>query len=184
MNDRVTLPLLLDDGQPIDRDTLPPKGCAGDLIAVRPCPRYQCRYHLHPQDERPGRPHSAGARPPVTLRREGPSCMYDEIATNPDGLTADDVGEAFGIVGERVRQLEHRGALKWEAVMFVKSAMEELRSRMPQGAVIDHVMAHNDHQLPNQHFVTVVVTVDPKQDKRERKAFSGVMVRKARTRAK
>ena len=108
--------------------------------------------------------------------------MYDEIATNPDGLTADDVGEAFGIVGERVRQLEHRGALKWEAVMFVKSAMEELRARMPQGAVIDNVMAHNDHQLPNQHFVTVVVTVDPKQDKRERKAFSGVMVRKARAR--
>ena len=180
VTDRVTLPLLLEDGQPIDHATQPPKGCQGDLEQMRPCPRTACRYHLWPQDERPGRPHSPGARPPVTLRREGPSCMFDEIKTQPDGLTADDVGEAFGTCGERIRQVEHRGALKWEGVEFLKTVLEAARERMPPGTAIEHVLPHNDHQLPNQHFVTVVLRVDAKQDTRVRPAFSGVMVRKKR----
>jgi hypothetical protein len=118
----------------------------------------------------------------VTLRREGPSCMYDEIAAQPDGLTSDDVGAAFGVVGERVRQLEHRGALKWEAIAFLTGWLEQAREKMPQGTSIAGVLSHNDHELPGQHFVTITIGVDPKADKRERKAFSGVMVRKRKGR--
>ena len=172
--------LALLDGRAIDYAVQSPPNCRGDLIAEAVCPRTACRFHLWQQDERPGRPHSAGARPPVRLRvvngdqRPPESCMWRVIDANPDGMTADEVGTVIsGVVGERALQLENRAMLKLKAVNHVCAVLEAAREGMPNGAEIEIVMSHNDHHLPNQHFVTVAIRVK-EQTAKDR----GVMVRR------
>jgi hypothetical protein len=176
--------LTLDDGNPIDHAVHPPLACKGDIEQQRPCPRTACRYHLWADDERPGRPHSPGARPPVRLRVIGSSCMWDEIREHPDGMTADEVGERMAssagkVVGERVLQLENRGSLKMRAVDHVVAILEATRETMPNGTELELVMAHNDHALPNQHFVTVAIRVREQTAKGGK--TQGVTVRKRAT---
>lgn len=158
--------LQLQDGRPIDYAVQPPPNCRGDLVEESVCPRTACRYHLWQQDERPGRPHSPGARPPVKLRtingdqRPPESCMWRTIAAEPEGMTADQVGEILsGVVGERVLQVENRGLLKLKAIDHVCAILEMGRGAMPIGTELDLVMPHNDHALPNQCFVTVSIRV-------------------------
>ena len=103
--------------------------------------------------------------------------MWDEIREHPDGMTADEVGERMAssagkVVGERVLQLENRGSLKMRAVDHVVAILEATRETMPNGTELELVMAHNDHALPNQHFVTVAIRV------REQTAKGGVSVRR------
>ena len=174
---RAQATLQLADGRPIDFAVQPPRGCRGDLVTTRPCARTACRFHLWPQDERPGRPHSPGARPPVKLRTLGPSCMWDQVRANEEGMTADDVGEAFGVVGERMLQVENRALLKLKAIDHVCAVLEAARTTMPVGTELELVMAHNDHQLPNQHFVTVAIRV---REQTAKAAQAGVSVRKRR----
>jgi hypothetical protein len=180
----VQLPILI-DGRHIGHATDPPVVCGGEECAglPRPCPRTACRFHLWPQDERAGRPHRPGSRPPVKLRTEGPSCMFDVLREAPDGLTTDEIGETFGVVGERISQMEHRAALKMEGIRRVFAGVETMQSALPPGIAIEGAFAHNDHALPNQHFVTVVLKVTPKDDKRRADASSraGVRVRRKRT---
>lgn len=171
--------LSLDDGRPIDFAVQPPQGCKGDLVADAICPRTACRYHLWQQDERPGRPHSPGARPPVKLRvingdqRPPESCMWRVVAANAEGMTADAVGETLsGVVGERALQVEQRGLLKMKAIDHVCALLDAGRADMPRGTELELVMPHNDHLLPHQCFVTVVVRV------KEQTAKGGVTVRR------
>jgi hypothetical protein len=143
------------------------------------CDRYRCRQHLWPQDERPGRPHKVGARPPITLRRDdGPRCTLHQIRLKPDGMTTDAIGETLHVVGERVSQLEFRGRLKMEAVRAVNDALEKLMPNMPEGSSIRGTFAHNEHALPGQHFVTVVLDVDEKAVKKLAKVAANGVVRR------
>lgn len=152
----------------------------------RPCVCVECKYNLSmlPGPDRPGTRRDTHRLPEslIVYRGTRNNCALDEVENSPDGLIDDDIGEVMGVTGERARQIGHRAALKWEAAMFLKGAIEELRTKMPPGTWIDHVQPSNETASPNQHFVTVIVGVDAKQDKRERKAFSGVMVRKAKNR--
>lgn len=168
---QATLPLA--DGRPIDYAVQPPPGCKGDLVPDTICPRTACRYHLWQQDERPGRPHSPGARPPVKLRVIAESCMWRQISANPEGMTADEVGRVIsGTVGERVLQLENRALLKMKAIDHVCAVLEEGLASMPNGTAVELVMPHNDHALPHQVFVTVAIRV------KEQTAKGGVTVRR------
>jgi hypothetical protein len=178
-NDKVTQTLPLADGKPIDYLTAPPKECGGEECAAmpRPCNRYQCRHHLWVQDERPGRPHSPGARPPTLVRiSDGPSCAIDVAREHPDGMTADEVGALLDAtsVGERVLQIENRGSLKMRAVNHVCAILDTARAGMPDGTEIEMAFPHNDHHLAGQHFVTVVIRVK----EQTAKARQGVTVRK------
>lgn len=171
--------LELADGRPIDYAVQPPPNCRGDMVDDAICPRTACRYHLWQQDERPGRPHSPGARPPVKLRvvngdqRPPESCMWREVKAHPEGMTADEVGLTLsGVVGERVLQVENRGLLKMKAIDHVCAVLEDGLAGMPRGTEVELVMPHNDHALPHQCFVTVAIRV------REQTAKAGVRVRK------
>lgn len=142
---------------PIDHAVRPPPIRGGEECAkiARPCNRYACEFHLWPQDERPGRPHSLGARPPVQLKVLQHSCMYDVIRDgNPDGLTADEVGSHFGVVGERILQVENRAILKRKAVERVWSVVETLRGELSDAQIVS-VEPHNENRLPHHHFVTI-----------------------------
>lgn len=205
---QATLPLA--DGRPIDYAVQPPSGCRGDLVVERPCTRTECRFHAWRQTEIPGRPHNTppgelpngrpdgGARPPVRLRVIDQSCMWDVVRANPEGMTADQVGEILGsgvdsggghsvtggvpvrngdvppktAVGERVLQLENRALLKMKAIDHVVALLEDGRAGMPNGTELELVMPHNDHLLPHQCFVTVAIRV------REQTAKGGVTVRR------
>jgi len=70
------------------------------------------------------------------------------------------IGKVTGdVCGERVRQIEQRGSLKMRAVNTVLDAIETVRAEMPAGAKIVGAFPHNEHDLPNHHFITVIVEV-------------------------
>ena len=160
------LPLLgdgdADDQALYDASPEPPqeKGGAECAAINRPCDRYRCQYHLWPQTERPGRPHTQGARPPVIFIRSKSSCALDEARANQDGMSVKKIGKLTGdVCGERVRQIEQRGSLKMLAVSKVLEAIEDVRPELPKGSKIVAAFPHNEHHLPNQHFITVIVEV-------------------------
>lgn len=194
----------------IDASTEAPKGCKGDVETQRPCPRTGCRFHLWRQEEIPGRPHNTppgelpngrpdgGARPPVRLRVIDQSCLWDITEENPEGMTADEVGEILGsgvdavgnyevvggipvrhgdvppktAVGERMLQLEQRAMLKLKAVEHVFAVLQEARECMPDGTEVVDLVPHNLHAEPSEHFITVRIRV------KEQTAKGGVTVRR------
>jgi hypothetical protein len=84
---------------------------------VRPCPFYACRHHLWAEDERPGRPHHGKHPLPVVREHSAATCALDvaheqERRDAKGMLSQERVGEALGITGERVRQIEQRALAK------------------------------------------------------------------------
>jgi len=74
-------------------------GCAG---IPRPCPFTSCRYSLIP--ERRG-----------TVDQGAPSCSLDAAARA--GMTLEEIGRAFGVTRERVRQIEAKALRKLADVL-------------------------------------------------------------------
>ncbi len=174
--------LRLASGSALDAELHAPPGCTGDLESRRPCPRTLCRGHTGVRNDEPnGRPHPNGKRPSVRLDMTGSTCVYDEIASQPDGLTADDIAPILGIgSGERVRQVEHRGALKMEGVEYWRRVIDHALPAAPPGFELELFLPSNEHQLTSRQFVTLVFAVEPKKDRRPKAPVSGVMVRRKR----
>jgi hypothetical protein len=72
--------------------TLPPRTRGDCLSMPRPCPFIVCRHHLSP--ERPG----------VPLSELAETCTLDLADRGP--ITLEEVGRAFGLTRERIRQVE------------------------------------------------------------------------------
>lgn len=102
--------------------------------------------------------------------------MFTVLRESPDGMTTDDIGKTMHVVGERISQMEHRAALKMEGVRRVLAGVEAMQAELPSGITIETALPHNEHSMPNHHFITLVLKVTPAEDKRRVKA--GVQVRK------
>lgn len=81
---------------PVYQFTVIPPRTRGDCLSMpRPCPFVVCRHHLSP--ERPG----------VPLAELTETCTLDMADRGP--VTLEEVGQAFGLTRERIRQVETKG---------------------------------------------------------------------------
>lgn len=126
----------------------------------RPCTHVRCAYNceLIRGEDRPGTRRDTHDLPEdiIVYRGRKTNCALD-IAES-DERTADEVGAAMGIVGERVLQLTTRASLKARGFLMIDKHLESLWGEFPPGLKMEAVLSCSfDGVLPPDHHAAVIV---------------------------
>lgn len=118
---------------------------------------YSCRYNLHVDDERAGRPHG-GKSPPPKLARAGQSCAID--VADAGEHTSEQTAAHLRVTPERALQLEDRALAKLGVAKVFEDCIEEIRRMLPEGTRVETV--YPEQMDAHRTVIAIVVHVDGK----------------------